>query len=66
MLLEDKELKKSIPLPSAGKIFQKSESFKAITRGRGSKITLWNKTLGLHFQISDPAFSFQSHTLNLS
>ena len=71
MLLEDIELKKSIPLQlSRGrgglllqeikkqiqKIMKFFKSSKAITRGCGSKITLRNKTLGLHFQISDPTF----------
>ena len=34
------------------------KSSKAITQGCGSKITLRNKTLGIHFQISDPIFFF--------
>ena len=33
-----------------------SKSSEAITRGYESKITLRNKTLGLHFQISNPTF----------
>ena len=70
MLLEDKELKKSISLQLnrvRGRAFAKSEkinsknheifqSSKAITLDYGSKITLHSKTLGLHFQISDPTF----------
>ena len=70
MLLEDKELKESIPLQlnkgrgwAFAKRNQKINSFmkffkssKAITRGWGSKIILRNKTLTLHFQISNPTF----------
>ena len=39
------------------KIMNFFKSFKVINRGCGSKITHWNKTLGLHFQISNPTFS---------
>ena len=67
MLLEDKELRKSIPLQlkrGRGRAFakrnqkinSKNQSSKTITRGCGSKITLRNKTLRLHFQISDSTF----------
>ena len=71
MLLEDKEFKKSISLQLnrvRGRAFAKRsekinsknheifQSSKAITLGYGSKITLQSKTLGLHFQMSDPTF----------
>ena len=71
MLLDHKELKKSIPLQLKkrrgwafanrnqkinSKIMEFFKSSKAITRGCGSKILLRNKTLRLHFQISNPTF----------
>ena len=71
MLLEDKELNKSIPLQLnrvRGRAFAKRnqkmiqkivkcfKSSKVITRECESKITLPNKRLGLHFQMSNPIF----------